>query len=130
MKQSEIDELAKKLSLKDQGSSYIMHAPDDYTLPGTENLNSIDDVNHIDWIQVFYGHEDDMTKELPAIENKLSKDGCIWVCWPKRSANKGSNLNDVVVRSIGIACGLVDVKVASINEVWSGLKFVYRKEER
>ncbi|MEI9913462.1 MAG: hypothetical protein WDN66_00370 [Candidatus Saccharibacteria bacterium] len=130
MNQTEIDELVKKLSLKNQGSSYIMHAPDDYMLPGTENLNSIDDTNDIDWIQVFYGHEDEMTKELPAIRKQTIQKRLSMGMLAKRSANKGSNLNDVVVRSVGLACGLVDVKVAAINEVWSGLKFVYRKEDR
>lgn len=129
MKQSEIDELIRKLSLKDQGSSYIMHPPEDYSLPGTEVLDSLDDVTQIAWIQTFYEHEEDMTRELPPIEDKLDKDGCLWVCWQKHSAAQ-SNLNDTVVRSIGLACGLVDVKVASINEVWSGLKFVYRKVDR
>ncbi len=58
----------------------------------------------------------------------------IWVCWPKKAAVKAglieSDLDDAGVREIGLAAGVVDVKVCAIDEVWSGLKFVRRLADR
>jgi hypothetical protein len=56
--------------------------------------------------------------------------GGLWVCWPKRASGVPTDLTDNVVREHGLATGLVDVKVAAINEIWSGLKFVRRKADR
>ncbi len=54
----------------------------------------------------------------------------VWVCWPKKAAKVSTDLNDGVVREIGLAAGVVDVKVCAIDEVWSGLKFVRRLADR
>ena len=86
--------------------------------------------NDFNWVQAFYYHEEELTKDLPSLEEKMTNDSILWICWPKRSANKGSNLSDTVIRSLGLACGLVDTKVASVNETWSALKFVYRLKDR
>jgi hypothetical protein len=54
----------------------------------------------------------------------------LWICWPKKSSGVASDLTDNVVRQIGLAKGMVDVKVCAVNEVWSGLKFVFRLKDR
>ncbi|RIJ70106.1 DUF3052 domain-containing protein [Nakamurella silvestris] len=56
--------------------------------------------------------------------------GMIWVCWPKKASGVPTDLGDGVVREYGLAHGRVDVKVAAISEVWSGLKFVIRVADR
>jgi hypothetical protein len=53
-----------------------------------------------------------------------------WVAWPKKSSGVATDLNDNVVREIGLAAGLVDVKVCAVTDVWSGLKFVRRVKDR
>ena len=54
----------------------------------------------------------------------------IWVCWPKRASKVPTDLDENVVRDLGLSLGVVDVKVAAIDEVWSGLKFVRRLRDR
>ena len=54
----------------------------------------------------------------------------VWVCWPKKASKVPTDLDDGVVRELGLAAGLVDVKVAAVDETWSGLKFVRRLRDR
>jgi hypothetical protein len=56
--------------------------------------------------------------------------GQLWVAWPKRAANVPTDLSENEVRRIGLAAGLVDIKVCAITEIWSGLKFVRRLKDR
>lgn len=81
-------------------------------------------------------HTDPRTLErrLPALIERTEQAGMIWVCWPKKAAVKAglvdSELDEGQVREIGLAAGVVDVKVCAIDEVWSGLKFVRRLADR
>src|SRR5438094_1370532 len=54
----------------------------------------------------------------------------LWVSWPKKTSGVQTDLTENIVRDIGLAAGLVDVKVCAIDDVWSGLKFVYRVKDR
>jgi hypothetical protein len=60
----------------------------------------------------------------------LATNGALWVCWPKRSSGVATDLSENDVRNVGLACGLVDVKVCAIDATWSGLRFVYRLKDR
>lgn len=60
----------------------------------------------------------------------LAPDGMLWISWPKASSKVPSDLTGNLVREIGLKNGLVDVKVCAVDEIWSGLKFVYRLEDR
>jgi hypothetical protein len=60
----------------------------------------------------------------------LRKDGALWVCWPKRASGLATDLSENDIRAIGLAAGLVDVKVCAIDGTWSGLRFVYRLKDR
>ena len=66
---------------------------------------------------------------LPAA-SALTPAGMLWVAWPKRAANVPTDLTEDRVRAFGLAAGLVDVKVCAISDIWSGLKFVRRLEDR
>jgi hypothetical protein len=61
---------------------------------------------------------------------KLAPAGMLWIAWPKKSSGVETDLDENRVREIGLAAGLVDVKVCAINEIWSGLKFVRRVKDR
>jgi expansin (peptidoglycan-binding protein) len=54
----------------------------------------------------------------------------LWIAWPKKASGVATDLSDNSVRLIGLDEGLVDVKVCAVNEIWSGLKFVYRMKDR
>ena len=61
---------------------------------------------------------------------RIYPEGALWVAWPRRAAGHQSDLTDTVVRREGLALGVVDVKVAAIDEDWSGLRFVWRPPGR
>jgi hypothetical protein len=54
----------------------------------------------------------------------------VWISWPKKSSGVATDLDENLVRDIGLKAGLVDVKVCAVDETWSGLKFVYRLTDR
>jgi hypothetical protein len=54
----------------------------------------------------------------------------LWISWPKRAAKVETDLTEDIIRAIGLDNGLVDVKVAAVDEIWSGLKFVFRLKDR
>ncbi|MEM6345945.1 MAG: DUF3052 domain-containing protein, partial [Bacteroidota bacterium] len=56
--------------------------------------------------------------------------GSLWLSWPKKSSKIATNLNRELIRERGLDAGLVDVKVCAVDENWSGLKFVYRLQDR
>jgi len=71
-----------------------------------------------------------LKNEFPVLKQFLEYNGAFWVSWPKKSSKINTDLNENIIREIGMENGLVDVKVISINDVWSGLKFVYRMKDR
>jgi hypothetical protein len=79
-----------------------------------------------------------MRKRLPTVFERTATDGMVWACWPKRAAQRStrnpdglvSDLDENWVRDLGLGLGFVDVKVAAIDDVWSGLKFVRRLADR
>ena len=79
---------------------------------------------------IFTKSRADLTKEFPRIAKELAPAGMLWVSWPKKSSGVRTDLDENVVRGIGLDAGLVDVKVCAVTEVWSGLKFVRRLRDR
>ena len=84
----------------------------------------------LDLIILFVDSQKTLKKEFSRLARKLSQNGMLWIAWPKKSSGVHSDLSDNNVRHIGLDAGLVDVKVCAVNDVWSGLKFVYRLEDR
>ena len=71
-----------------------------------------------------------LEKDFAGLSSALVPDGMLWISWPKKASGKPTDLNENIVREIGLARGLVDVKVCAIDETWSGLKFVVRVKDR
>lgn len=71
-----------------------------------------------------------LAKEFQRITKQLAPSGMLWVSWPKKSSGVATDLDENVIREIGLAAGLVDVKVCAVTDVWSGLKFVRRVKDR
>ena len=69
-----------------------------------------------------------LARALATLQPKLQPAGMIWVAWPKRASGVQTDITEDVVREVALPRGLVDVKVCAIDEVWSGLKLVIRKE--
>ena len=71
-----------------------------------------------------------LTKEFARLAKKLATSGMLWIAWPKKSSGVATDLSFGPVQRIGLESGLVDVKICAVDEVWSGLKFVYRLKDR
>jgi hypothetical protein len=71
-----------------------------------------------------------LESELPKLMSVIRQDGMIWVSWPKKASKVPSDVTEDTIRSVALPLGLVDVKVCAVDEVWSGLKLVIRKELR
>jgi hypothetical protein len=84
----------------------------------------------LDFAMVFTKSDTQLIKEFERVGKQLAPAGILWVNWPKKSSGVATNLDDNVVREIGLAAGLVDVKVCTVTDVWSGLKFVRRVKDR
>jgi hypothetical protein len=84
----------------------------------------------LDFAMVFTKSKTTLTREFKRISQLLAPAGMLWVSWPKKSSGMTTDLDENIVREIGLAAGLVDVKVCAVTEVWSGLKFVRRVKDR
>jgi hypothetical protein len=71
-----------------------------------------------------------LERSLPRLARLLDPAGGLWIAWPKRASGVATDLTEDVVREVALAAGLVDNKVCAIDEVWSGLRLVYRVADR
>jgi len=125
--------LAKKLGIKDGFNLRFVNAPaeldEELDLPANVTVNSRAR-KPIDIVLLFVTTKRELERTFLSYAAKLRPTGMLWICWPKKTSGVASDLGDNVVRELGLAKGLVDVKVCAINEVWSGLKFVIRLKDR
>jgi Protein of unknown function (DUF3052) len=84
----------------------------------------------LDVIVAFYREQSALARRLPALRGVLQPAGALWIAWPKRASGVQTDVSENVVRELGLAAGLVDNKVCAIDEVWSGLRLVYRLRDR
>lgn len=72
----------------------------------------------------------DLSRHLGRLRSTIAPDGRVWVSWPKRASGRPTDITEDRVREIALPMGFVDVKACTVDEVWSGLKLVIRKELR
>jgi hypothetical protein len=84
----------------------------------------------LDVIVAFFTRRASLERRLPALQRAMTFDAGLWIAWPKRSSGVDTDVGEGVVRELGLAAGLVDNKVCAIDEVWSGLRLVYRLRDR
>jgi hypothetical protein len=78
----------------------------------------------------FATRSEDLAQQVSEALSQIPAHGAIWTCWPKRASKVPTDITENVCRDLFLGRGLVDVKVCAIDDVWSGLKFVIRKELR
>jgi hypothetical protein len=83
-----------------------------------------------DFIHFFTTQKSELEQTFSFLKNLLSKNGMLWISWPKRISGVNSDLGENIVREIGLKHGLVDIKVCAVDETWSALKFVFRIKDR
>ncbi|MBZ5648938.1 MAG: DUF3052 family protein [Acidobacteriia bacterium] len=126
--------LPKKIGLKPQFRVAFFQLPGDVNTALKEALSQCslvkEDQHNLDFAMIFIKSQADMKKQFPKFAGRLAPAGMLWVSWPKKTSGVTTDLNENDVRRIGLAAGLVDVKVCAVSEVWSGLKFVIRVKDR
>jgi len=126
--------LVDKLGIKPNTRIAIINPPRGYraTLgklpPGvtvTANARGV-----LPFIHFFTASRDLLESKLPGLLRALARDGALWVSWPKKTSGVETDITEDVLRAVALPTGLVDVKVAAIDDVWSGLKLVRRLKTR
>ncbi len=84
----------------------------------------------LDVIVAFFDERIKLERRLPSLLRAVPADGSLWIAWPRRAAGHVSDITDNALRVLVLPTGLVDTKVAALDENWSGLRFVWRRELR
>jgi len=126
--------LAKKLGIKAGMTVHAENAPTHYAElldPWPENVTTAArNAKELDLVHVFATTRAELARLLAVFLSKIKQNGAIWVSWPKKASGMPSEITEDTVREIALPLGLVDVKVCAVDDVWSGLKLVIRKENR
>ena len=129
--------LVRKLGLKDGLRALFLDLPESlgwlvetvafdsvvcagwHALPAAENL---------DFIHGFTASRAVLEAHAQNIRRAVAPTGSVWISWPKKASKRPTDVTDQVIRDVLLPTGLVDVKVAAVDEVWSGLKLMIRRE--
>jgi hypothetical protein len=125
--------LPQKLGIKPGTTVVVINEPPKYR----KLLGRVDQVtfsNRIgansDFVHLFTKRRSELQNKLSILRRKIADNGTTWVSWPKKSANVPTDITEDVVREIALPLGLVDIKVCAVDETWSGLKLMIRRENR
>lgn len=126
--------LVKKLGIKEGSRVAFVNAPKQFAqelgrLPAGVRIISRPS-RQLDFAILFVGSAKALKRDFTSLAAKLASSGMLWVAWPKKSSGVVTDLSFESVQRIGLEAGLVDVKICAIDNVWSGLKFVYRLKDR
>jgi hypothetical protein len=125
--------LQKKLGFKPGMTAVYLDAPDHLE----ELLGELEGVTvkralrgHADLVMCFVTERRALERRAARLREAVAPDGMVWVCWPKKASKVPTDMTEDVVREVLLPTGLVDNKVAAVDETWSGLKLVVRVELR
>ncbi|TGK50438.1 DUF3052 domain-containing protein [Leptospira kanakyensis] len=127
--------LVEKLGIKENMILHFVNLPSkDFTnnwgtFPKTINIVDKPKLG-IDMIHFFTTSSKEYNAKLPKLIKFIKPTGMIWISWPKKTSKIPSDMNENLIRDFALELGLVDVKVCAVDEIWSGLKLVIRKENR
>ena len=127
--------LWKKLGCKTGLSAYVDSGPANYhsllALPVDAHVKWLTHPkSDIEFVHLFATSTSKLKAKLKSYRNKIVPNGVIWVSWPKKSSGMKTDITEDTIRDVALPMGLVDIKVCAVDEVWSGLKLVIRKERR
>ena len=126
--------LARKLGMKPGARVWVVDPPGHYwellaPLPaGVRPARPRE--RGIEIVHIFARTRRQVSGGLERARRRIAPSGMVWISWPKQSSGVETELDGNVVRALGLATGLVDVKVCAVDDVWSGLKFVIRVADR
>lgn len=125
--------LPKKLGLKPGTRAQLLHAPAGWAVPDAPDpLTWLPDESRekVALVVAFYREPPAFLAELDSLGERIRPDGSAWIAWPRKATGHESAMTENLIRDAALAIGLVDVKVAALDEAWSGLKLVWRRELR
>lgn len=126
--------LWKKLGIKDRTEIYISNGPKNYfelVTPLPAGVRFVPRLTRTtDLVHLFATKREGLAKQLSTALPKLKPTGVIWVSWPKRSSKVPTDITEDTIREVALPMGLVDIKVCAVDDTWSGLKLIIRKENR
>jgi hypothetical protein len=127
--------LWKKLGYKSGVVCFVEGAPKHYisllALPADLEVSWIGKpVPGMKFVHIFERRAARLQSKLSSRRRAIAPDGIIWVSWPKKSSRVATDITEDVIRRFSLPIGLVDIKVCAVDEVWSGLKLMIRKELR
>ncbi|HEY4271865.1 MAG TPA: DUF3052 domain-containing protein [Candidatus Udaeobacter sp.] len=126
--------LPQKLGIKPGLTVVTINAPTNYRqlldpIPGSVTLSNRLKPDS-SFVHVFVRKRSELAKRLPLLREKITDTGTVWVSWPKKSAGVPTDVTEDLIRALALPLGFVDVKVCAIDEIWSGLKLMVRRENR
>jgi hypothetical protein len=126
--------LGQKLGIKSGATVALINAPANYRKllgKAAAEAKFSDRVgSDCGFIHFFTTRRNELEKELKRLRDKIADTGTLWVSWPKKSAGVPTDITEDVIRAVALPLGFVDVKVCAVDETWSGLKLMVRRENR
>jgi hypothetical protein len=126
--------LAQKLGIKPGMKVIGIDAPSNYrkllgSAAGTVSFGERAS-NNENFVHLFATQRSALEKQLVQLRKKLADSGTVWVSWPKKASGVQTDITEDVIRTVALPLGFVDVKVCAVDEIWSGLKLMVRREHR
>ena len=126
--------LPEKLGLKPGMILVVIDAPDNYRkllapIPSGVNF-ATRPTGSTKLVHLFARRRTELANQLSILRRKIAEDAAVWVSWPKRASGVATDITEDVIRSIALPLVFVDVKVCAVDETWSGLKLMIRRERR
>jgi Protein of unknown function (DUF3052) len=129
--------LAKKLGCKPAGRLFTREAPAGFAVPDLPDGCTAGKLGpdgtageRGDVVVAFFRARAALEEAIAGLGKAIFPDGSLWIAWPRRAAGHESDIREQDVRDLALPLGLVDVKVAALDEDWSGLRLVWRTERR
>ena len=120
--------LWKKLGLKEGHRLTLVEAPDGWAVPDLPDGVTVGDGGDV--VVAFHRSAAELESRIEALGQAIFPNGSLWIAWPRKAAGHDSDITENGIRDVVLPRGLVDVKVAAIDNDWSGLKIVWRRERR
>jgi hypothetical protein len=126
--------LAKKLGIKESSHVLLLDAPEELVrllqpLP-SQVVFEKKAGPQVDIAHLFVTKREELAKHLLVLRQELKSDVAVWVSWPKKASRVPTTITEDTIRELALPIGFVDIKVCAVNDIWSGLKLVVRKELR
>jgi hypothetical protein len=126
--------LPQKLGIKPGMIVVAIDAPENYRkllgqIPSGVNF-ATRPIGNTKFIHLFVKERRVLQTQLQALRRKIAEDAAVWVSWPKKSSGVPTDVTEDVIRAVALPIGFVDIKVCAVDDIWSGLKLMIRKENR